>query len=488
MLQVNRKKERKPVRRWIPLTAALLLAAAGTLAAFGALREEPVPVREDHRGSLMEHETSEIRRIRIQLRNREPWTAVRNEAGSLVMETADGWAMDAALGERVEDALAHVVYEEILSEDPAEYADRLEDFGLADPALTAEVIYSDGKELKLCIGNSSGLGDEDFRYMTVEGDPRLYAAAGSLMEDLNVEQELLHPVPQPEIQTGRLDRITVRDGSERPLAEWTLNGAITDPDAAAGWQISFPIQYPADQDRLSGLRKNVGNLRLGMYVCEGTEDRKKEYGLIKPRYEISLHLAAGAAGRITEDGAYDVQQREEENIRFLIGAARNEMTDYCLYDGTVYTVNHFTVAAITELDPLETAARYPVTVPLESLSSLEIRRDDGTADLYELTRIQESADPEAEENQTEIRCRKNGEEIPYSVFEAAYERWRVVDVSGRLPEGWVKKPSRIQYLFRTVNGREHILEFSDFDGLHDAVTVDGQTLFYLIRDGMGTEP
>ena len=66
--------------------------------------------------------------------------------------------------------------------------------------------------------------------------------------------------------------------------------------------------------------------------------------------------------------------------------------------------------------------------------------------------------------------------------------WRYVSEKYGYPEGWVKKPARIQYVFRTVNGREHILEFSDFDALHDAVTVDGQTLFYLIRDGMGTEP
>ena len=35
---------------------------------------------------------------------------------------------------------------------------------------------------------------------------------------------------------------------------------------------------------------------------------------------------------------------------------------------------------------------------------------------------------------------------------------------------------------------EHTLELSEFDALHDAVTLDGCTLFYLIREGIPELP
>ena len=487
MLQVG-KKRGKPGRKWILWLAVLALAAAGVFLLFQISTEEPLPVREDFRGALMDHEPSEIRRIRIQLRDQTPWTAVRNAAGDLELEGEEGMILDSALGERIEDALAHLMYEEILTEDPSDYADRPEEFGLDHPALIAEAEYTDGSSVTLRIGDGSGLEDRDIRFMTVDGDPRLYAVAGSLMDDLGVEQALLHPVTQPEIQAGRVDRITVRNGEGVLIAEWALEGAVTDADAAANWMVTYPFRYPADQDLVSGLKKNAANLRLGMYVCEGTEQAKAEYGLETPQYDLEIHLSAGTTGRIGEDGAYDVREWEEESLHFLIGNPRSEMTDYCLFGGTVYTLNHFTVSSITGTDPIDTAARYPVTVPLESLSSMEIVREDGGTVRFELTRFSEPAEEEGGEERTVTRCLRNGEELPWTVFEAAYERWLVVNVSGRLPESWQKKETREKYIFRTVSGREHAVELSEFDAMHDAVTVDGCTLFYLIRNGMGTIP
>ena len=495
MLQVNRKKTPKR-RKWIPALVLAILAAVGGLAVWYAVREpEPMPTREDTRGSLIERETSELVRARIQMKDREPWTVVRNDAGELVIEGADAWTVDESLGERVEDALANLVYEDILTENPADYRDRLEEFGLAEPALTAEAEFSDGQKYTIRIGDDSGMADEDFRYMTMDGDDRLYAVAGNLMEDLGIEQELLHPVAQPEIQTSRVDRITVRDGAGTVTAEWTLRGAVTDSDAAENWMLTSPVTYPADPDQTEGLIKNAGSLRLGLYIGPATDELLSECGLTTPTREIEIHMAAGATGQITDAGAYNVRDWPEETVRFLLGGARNELTDYCLYEGTVYTINHFTAAAITETDPIGTLARSLVPVATDHLGSLRIDRADGTRDEYILTYTSEPlSEEEIEENgdgetsRVVVTCEKNGEEIPYTVFEADYERMRVVNVSGRLPDGWEKKETRERYVFRTVSGTEHTVELSAFDAMHDAVTVDGCTLFYLIRGGMGEMP
>ena len=130
MLQVE-KKRKKRLRKWVPWSAVLVIAVGMGLFAFFTLqKKEEMPVRADTRGVLMEHQAEEISRMQVQVRGQEAWTASRNADGSMMIEGDDGWTLDAALGERIEDALAHLVYEDILTEDPAEYADRLADFGL----------------------------------------------------------------------------------------------------------------------------------------------------------------------------------------------------------------------------------------------------------------------------------------------------------------------------------------------------------------------
>ena len=108
---------------------------------------------------------------------------------------------------------------------------------------------------------------------------------------------------------------------------------------------------------------------------------------------------------------------------------------------------------------------------------------------YAIVRM-DSDTEQTEDAETEItvRCMRNGEEIAYDAFSAAWERLLTVTVSGRLPEGWQPKETHTRYIFRTVSGGRHTMELSDYDGMHDAVTMDGHTLFYLIKGGMTELP
>ena len=87
-----------------------------------------------------------------------------------------------------------------------------------------------------------------------------------------------------------------------------------------------------------------------------------------------------------------------------------------------------------------------------------------------------------------VRCMRNGEEIPYETFAAAYERMLTVTVSGKLPAGYAPEEAHTKYTFRTVSGGTHTVELCDFDGRHDAVTMDSHTMFYLIKHGMTDLP
>lgn len=483
MLQVRKKKVRGGGRRKALLLLVILLAV-GAAGAYLLMREEssPVPHRAETGGAVLETDPGTVIRVTVRVRGRKPWSAERGADG--VLRMTEGWALSETRAEQVLDALQNLVYEDILTEDPEEYRDHLEDFGLADPALTAEVTYADGRCLTFHIGDASGLADRDYRFMIVEGDDRLYAVAGSLMTDLETEADVLRGVTQPDIQTSRLDRIRILGRNGESLAEWVLEGSITDQDAPAAWMVrTGKIFYPADQDKMSQLKKNAGNLMLGLYLGEAAEMNLSDYGLDQPLYTIELHMAAGTTGQIVDGTAYEVREGEEETLRFLIGDARNEMTRFVLYEGAVCTMNQFTVSALTDTDPLTTVSRYPFLVPLESLSSMTVEAERHT-DTYRLTRVSRPSDTEGEPAGIEMTCERNGETYSYDVFSADYQRAMVVTVSGALPDGWEKQPDTRVYTFRTLGGKTHRVELSPFDALHDALTVDGESLFYLSRNAL----
>ena len=50
-----------------------------------------------------------------------------------------------------------------------------------------------------------------------------------------------------------------------------------------------------------------------------------------------------------------------------------------------------------------------------------------------------------------------------------------------------KEPYK-KYTFRTLSGGTHTVFLRSWDDMHDAVTVDGSTLFYLIIGGMTDLP
>ncbi len=491
MEKVERKKrEGKGPRRLLWLFGALILTA---LCVFAAIRlnkdskPEMPEIRPETRGTVVDRDTSEILRLTVQARDQEKWTVARGEDGTLRLEGEEDWIPDETLTAKLEDAMANVVYEEVLTENAADYQSRLSDFGLAEPVMIASAWYTDGSSVTLRFGNASGLEDRDFRYMTVDGDPRLFAVASSLLEDLRIGKELLHPVEQPEIQGQRLDRITVLNGDGSKRIEWMLEGEITDSNAAEEWMLTWPFRYPADYDTMVSLRTNAANLRMGLYIGKAEELDLAALGLDPAERILEVHLAAGTTGRITEEGVYQTTDRGAETLRFEIGTNKNEMTVYVRCGDTVYTMNRFTLETLTEAEPLSSAARYPVTTSLSALAELEVEKN-GSPDVYVLTRETKAGEDEGEEDVTELHCSRNGTEISAEAFEAAYERMLVVTVSGRLPDGWEKKETTERYVFRTTNGKTHTVELSPFDAMHDAVTLDGCTVFYLIRDGMPPLP
>ena len=488
MLKAERKHRARNGRgrgtRIRQIVAAALICLAAVAVSAAVLTRKP-PEREqtgqqERGGYLFQADPGEITRVTVRPGRQEPWTMVRGEDGLFQLAGERDWPVDPLISDRITDALAHLEYTDIFSGNDSEYGNRLQEFGLAEPQVSVSWVLENGQEHILHIGDAVEPGEADCCFMVVDGDGRLYGADNGTLQDLRVDRSALHTVPALPVRKALTDRITVRNSAGEPAAAWELTGRVTDRDAADSWKITVPFVYAADEEMMRKLLDNAGNLKLGTYVGEATEERLASSGLSRPDAELEIHMAAGSTGMVTDTGVYDVTDWQEETVTLMIARRQDEMTDYVLYDGAVYTMTHFSLAPFTEADPMAMAARYPVLTPLDSLVSLTVEEEGQKDTHYEISRM--------EDGETAPECLKNGEPISYESFEAAYQRLLVVTVSGVLPENAEWSGTHTKYTFRTVSGGTHTLWLSGYDEMHDAVTLDGQTIFYLIRNGMTALP
>ena len=494
MQKVERKKhgnrQRKPLV-WVLLCAVLLVCgvAAGIILKNRA-KENPSQAYQRVTGSITQRSADELVSLTVMQRGKAPWTAIREENGSLRLQPEEegepnSWVVDESIARMLVDAAVNLTYDDVFTENGEDWEPEKADFGLETPMVTAVIRFTDGTEVTAHIGDSAEPDENAYYYLTVDGDDRLYAISAGTVQDLMTEKELLHPVHQLEIRGALLDRITVRNGDGSIRQEWALEGKITDQDAAENWLVTVPYEYPADYDAMKNLRDTADNLCLGVYVGNAEEEALELCGLVSPTTVIEFHMAAGSTGTVSDAGVYDVVEREEGTETITVGAAKSEMVAYVRYGDEIYTLNHFSLDTFTKTNPMNTIARYVAVTPLNSLDSVTVEKQGEETVRYHLERIESTGE---EGTDATYRCLRNDAEIPYDTFSAAWERLLTVTVSGRLPEDYEKKETHTKYTFHSVSGGMHTVELSDYDGMHDAVTMDGHTLFYLIKGGMTELP
>ena len=490
MEPVSKKKRRARPRRlvWlIALVLALALAVGGTL-----LLRRPQPTESASvitYGELVSRSAQEVASMTIARRDGECYTLLQRAEGVLTLEEDENFQVSDLYAPQLFAATCVVSYENILADNAADYAQYYGEFGL-DAPLTVEITYTDGETVCLRIGEKGPLEEDAWYYMTVDGDPRLFALDMGTAEDLDISLSRLHPVTQPTIHQARLDEITFTGADGEILAQWTLEGNITDSDAAANWRMTFPWSYPADEEAMTNLRKNLSNLRLGAYVEQATQDNLADYGLDAPTFILTLHMAAGTTGSVDEEGVYTTVDWPESTFEMRIGSAKSETVDYVLVEDTIYLCSHYSLAIFTGMEAKDTLSRYPLMVELDSLASMT--RTDATGTVtYTLTREEQVAAnnelvTDASGNVVwNVTCQRDGAEVSYTAFSAAWAQLRAVRVSGWLPEGFVvTEPVHTTLTFVTQSGQTHTLALAPYDALHDAVIVDGTALFYLIQGGL----
>lgn len=486
----EQRKSRPHLRLLLVCAAVAVLAVSlGLYAYLKSQGGEPLPERAETGGILLEKTQEDVQWVRAAPRDGEVWTLERSADGMVMADDPEA-VLDAYCVSEVLDAVGPVTYNDVLADSTEALGEHWTDFGLDNPISVVEIGYGDGTQLTLRIG-ALNRAETPFYYMTVDGDPKLYALDTDSAEALYQDRQLLYEVVQPTIHTARLDSIQLlREGE---TLAWQLEGSVKAMDAIDHWTLKEPFSYQADGSSMTTLMKNLENLRLGAYVGEATPEALAAYGFEAPRLEVELHMAEASLGTVGDAGVYDVTEYTESTFRLVVGSAQNELVDYALYEGSIYLMSHFNVSPLLTMSAASTLTRYPVLTALGNLHALTIAAGEAE-ERYEITRVEQVAPNNElvldENGQVvyDVSVTKNGAPLRYEAFEQAYQRLLLVRVSGTLADDWQlrKKPHTV-YTFEDVSGETHTVALSDYDAMHDAVEVDGHALFYLVKGAMKLE-
>ena len=485
MQQVDRKnrKEKKHGRAlWIAAAALLLAGSVAAAVLLTRKTETEIPDLPVSGGTLMNRGTEEVESVTITRKGEEPWTLTRGEDGKMHLNGDEDWAAESATAQMLLESLANLAYEEVLTDNPEDYRGSEAVFGLEEPSVTARARFADGQEITIRLGDRVP-GEQEWYYMTVDGDDRLFAVSRGQAEDLDPSPDILHPVKQPEIFSVLLDRITIAGTDGNVTAEWRLRGSITDRDVSTNWELTAPVQYPADDKSIETLKKAAEALHLGMYVEEATRENLEKRGLLRPAWTLTLHMAAGSTGKVSGSGAYDVEERPESTVVIDIAESEDGLYHYVRFGNEIDKTAYMTLAPFLKTKALDTAARYLFATPLNSLAGMTVEKNGSTTEYTFKRGIVTDEDT----GETRTACLKNGTEISWDAFEALYDRLLTVNITGKLPADAEIGNAHIKITLRTVNGGAHTIILSDWDGMHDAVTIDGGTLFYITRDSFSTD-
>lgn len=490
-MQTVHHRRKTSVPRVVWLLAVLVALAALTAGWLLLRREAPVPeVPEDTAVTFSAREPGEVASLTVALRNGEGWSAEQTTPGVLTLLGEPSFDAAPRYAEDILDAASTVICEAALTDDPAVYREHLADFGLDNPRLTARIVYRDGEALSFRVGDAVPDEDVSWLYMTVDGDDRLLAIDRGTAELLCVERSQLYPIVQPTLHQARFDRITLTGPGDAVIGAWELNGQIGDADAADRWRLTAPVRYPADAQALSALRANLANLRLGAYVGPATPENLTAYGFDAPRLTVVIHQAAGAIGTTGADGAYTQTDWPEDTFTLIVGGAKNQDVDYVRWGDGLYITSHYALAVFMNLDYASTLSRYLIPTALGNLASLTVETPEGT-DVYAITRTERVAENNelvTDENGDvvyDVALTRNGKPADYDAFAATYAQLLTATVSGTLPDGWSTDATpHTVFTFLDVSGETRVLALTDFDALHDAVLLDGEAVFYLVKGGL----
>jgi hypothetical protein len=195
----------------------------------------------------------------------------------------------------------------------------LEKYGLKTPVFTVTAkgyVGDPSRERTVTLYGGIENSFDGSVYVRREGDPKVYAAPGSVRWSLDKDtftlrsKEFLGPLDEPSFQ-----RIEVKAKANAYLLERDTGGT--------GWRLAKPVAVRADEVKVADLLTGLKELRAMSYPAD-TAEARRTLGLETPVVDARFTPATGEPVRVrlsqvTADGATKVYALREQGVHALLG-------------------------------------------------------------------------------------------------------------------------------------------------------------------------
>ncbi len=253
-----------------------------------------------------------------------------------VAAEADQSAVDA-----VTNALATMSITRVLDENPAS----LEPYGL-EPAQLEVAFRTSGEttDQRLSIGNKTPTGSDVYARTAAAG--RLLLVPSYLQDSLDRGTFELRNRTALAFDRDEVDHVTI----DRPGSP-----SVVLAQEAGAWNLTAPVQAPADDSAVNGILGQVEQARMASIVAEGSEPSAadlRSYGLDRPQVQVTLGAgstqATLAVGKASPDGSLYARDLSRPMVftvpAGLLGSLAKDATDLRVKD--VFAFKSYTAVGV----------------------------------------------------------------------------------------------------------------------------------------------
>lgn len=471
------RAEKKMRRAFLAALFALLLAAAAAVI-FYVNRDIEIPVIE-RKGvqsvTFTSYDPKDVASLTV--KNQEGEYTITQENGVAMMAgRADFVFSENMLTPLLANAALVFAEEKVMDMPGSGYDDR--DFGLMENGIHVAVRYADGREIAFRIGNLIPQ-ETPLYYMRVEGDDGLYAVGQDVQEIFMLSADSLHAVREPALNADLIDKVAFT-GSDPFTIEW--NGSE--------WYMTAPFRYPLSTTKVNAFLKKLEDIRFAQYVSPAEKADLSALGLSPALRTMTLSIAPSiVTGYDENDQVIASEQIDAYELTFHCGADKGEVLFYCLYRGDVVLATRFSAAVLLSQTYDTLLQPAPFGLSLSELTRLEWTQG-GATRAWDITlheRVLPNNEFETDDSGNilyDVRVWQNGAEADSEAFLLFYSRLVDVTTTQPLPADYaLPAQSEITITLHRSSGARKI-ELYAYGELHYAVSVDGETLYYISRDAI----
>lgn len=483
MEKVEKKKRKKGLKKSTLLLCVVLLCILGA----GGIRllsrpalPEPTLLPDI---ILLNRTSDEISALAISAQDGINYPLVRGETGNFSLLGQENVALRKDVLNEMLSAVSKLEAENALWNTDEQIVDRAH-FGLSPAQVQVSITYQDGEKKALYIGDAAPT-DEPQYYCMISGDPVIYTVLAAFCDPFFQDAAYLRAFDQPRLNASLLDRIDIS-------GQFSLGLSYT----PSGWLMDTPYAYPLAPAKTDALLKSIES--MAFEACLGSADTLdlSRFGLDAPTLRITLTQAPTLLTGETQDGEPISMEVPLTQYTFHIGNETGQGGVYLLWDGMVYRASNFLLGFWKELSVDSLLLRTPVNFLIHDLTHLSIRRQ---GEKYEnhgydiemvevITENNQIATNEYGQILYDAQVCRSGETLPMDAqaFLSWYTVLSALVPSGALPQGYQAAGEETAHITLKSQSITREISFYSYDALHDAMAVDGVSLYYIEKSTLET--